>query len=183
MNVYFIHFFFLTRSNLYVVHKLSYIGGVIIYELNMMLYFLEFQITVFKMPFKSKKQEKIFNNVNQFKKPQTKMETDQPSYDEADYNPFDGVDSINDVLDSSLINDEFLVEMIDIILTDCSLRNISVYTYSLLKKIGISYLEIRKCFLNIGLQKEQTCRQNIMKFHKHGFDLNSGGLFYLIKIV
>ena len=111
------------------------------------------------------------------------METDQSSYNEADYNPFDDVDSINDVLDSSLINDEFLVEMIDIILTDCSLRNISVYTYSLLKKFGISSLEIRKCFLNIGLQKEQTCRQNIMKFHKLGFDLNSGGLFYLIKIV
>ena len=135
------------------------------------------------MPHKSKKQEKIFKNVNQFKKLETRMETDQSSHDEADFNPFDDLESVNDMLDSSLINHEFLVEMIDIILSDCSLRNISVFSYSLLKKFGISSLEIRKCFLNIGLQKEQTCRQNIMKFHKLGFDLNSGGLFYLIKII
>lgn len=131
------------------------------------------------MPFKSKNQEKIYKSINQFKfiLPEEKIEIDESDKDK-DYDP------INDLFfDESSINDELLVEMIDLVLHDSCLRNLSVYSYALLKKFGINTLEIRKVFLNIGLQKEQNCRENLIKFHKSEFELHCGGTFNEIKLI
>ena len=79
-------------------------------------------------------------------------------------------------MSESTISDESLVDMIVLLLDDSSLRNISVYSFALLKKFVISALEIRKVFQNIGLQREQSCRENLMKFHKSEFELLCGGM-------
>ena len=125
------------------------------------------------MPQKSKTQKKLFKNINQYirTKPVEAMETGESSNSvESDYNPVD-----ESIIDESKINDDFLVEMIGIMLSDSSLRIISVFSYAILKKFGICSSEIRNFFPQIGLFAEQTCRDNLIKLQKSDFNHQCGG--------
>jgi hypothetical protein len=79
------------------------------------------------------------------------------------------------VVNDTAIDEEFLVETIDLIFNNPSLRNISVYSYALLKKFGVNSTDIRNFFPKIGLHKKQTCRENVIKLKNSNFEIKSGG--------
>jgi hypothetical protein len=99
------------------------------------------------------------------------METDETGA-ESDYNPLESL-----VSDEFTISEELLVETIDLIFNDPSLRNINAFSFALLKKFGISSTAIRNFFPNIGLQREQTCRENLIKLKDSNFEIQSGGKY------
>lgn len=122
------------------------------------------------MPHNSKNKLKIFNSINRFARMASeKMDTEESS-NENDYSPID-----DSALDEIAFSDLFLVDMINLVLDEPCLRTLSAFSFALLKKCGIGALEIRKLFSNIGLQREQTCRENIIKIQKSEFELLSGG--------
>ena len=61
------------------------------------------------------------------------------------------------------------------VINESSIRNISIFTFGILTKFGINISAIGNIFLNIGLQKAEHCRENLIKFYKDGTDINSGG--------
>ena len=114
-----------------------------------------------------------------FKKVENKMETDQSSneYDEV-YEPVVDLSEDCCFIDQSNINEEFLVDMINLILSDSHIRNVSLFSYALLIKLGINVSVIKTMFNNIGLQRTETCRDYLIKYMKYGLDglqMNSGG--------
>jgi hypothetical protein len=67
------------------------------------------------------------------------------------------------ILDETVIDEKLLVETIDLVLTDSSVRNLSIFSYALLKRFGITAMEIRTFFPSIGLQSEKSCRENLLQ--------------------
>jgi hypothetical protein len=98
------------------------------------------------------------------------MQTDVNSDDDFDYNPMQ-----ESKLDYTAVDEEILVETIDLIMKNVSLRNISVFSYALLKKFGINTAQIRNFFPTIGLQCEQNCRVNLRKIHNSNYEELRGG--------
>ena len=78
------------------------------------------------------------------------------------------------ILDETVIDEKLLVETIDLVLTDSSVRNLSIFSYALLKRFGITGMEIRTFFPSIGLQSEKSCRENLLQCQKSDFGKNSG---------
>jgi hypothetical protein len=99
------------------------------------------------------------------------METDQTS-DEGDvtYDPV-----IEDNLNENSISEEIMGGLLDLVFSDNSVRNVSVFSFGLLMKFGITFSEIQKFFATIGLQKAGTSRDNLIKFKKEGLEKKSGG--------
>ena len=114
---------------------------------------------------------KNLKNLNKFKKENSKMETDQTS-DEEDltYDPV-----IEDDLNENSISDEIMGGMLDLVFSDNSIRNVSVFSFGLLMKFGINFSEIKTFFATIGLQKAGTSRDNLIKLKKEGLEKQSGG--------
>jgi hypothetical protein len=50
------------------------------------------------------------------------------------------------ILDQTAIDEKLLVETIECVLNDATVRNLSVFSYALLKKFGIGASEIGKFF-------------------------------------
>jgi hypothetical protein len=98
------------------------------------------------------------------------MQTDVNSDDDFDYNPMQ-----ESKLDDTAVDDEILVETIDLVMNNASLRNISVFAYALLKKFGINTAEISYFFPTIGLQCEQNCRENLIKICNSYYEELRGG--------
>ena len=131
------------------------------------------------MPPPKCQKNKNLKNLNKQKKVENKMETDQSSneYDEV-YEPVVDLSEDCCFIDQSNINEEFLVDMINLILSDSHIRNVSLFSYALLIKLGINVSVIKTMFNNIGLQRTETCRDNLIKYMKYGLDglqMNSGG--------
>ena len=123
------------------------------------------------MPKPTKNQKRIFNNIHKYKYDHdNEMQTDDNSDDDFDYNPMQ-----ESKLDDTAVDDEILVETIDLVMNNASLRNISVFAYALLKKLGINTAEIRNFFPKIGLQCEQYCRENLIKIHNSNYEELRGG--------
>jgi hypothetical protein len=82
--------------------------------------------------------------LNKFKKENSKMETDHTS-DEEDltYDPV-----IEDDLNENSISDEIMGGLLDLVFSDNSIRNVSVFSFGLLMKFGINFSEI-KTFLKL----------------------------------
>ena len=99
------------------------------------------------------------------------METDQ-STDEEDmfYDPV-----IEDELNESSINEEIMGDLLDLVISDNSIRNVSVFSFGLLTKFGIQFSVIQKFFEACGLQKAGTCRDNLIKMRTEGIEKKSGG--------
>ena len=114
---------------------------------------------------------KNLKNLNKFKKENSKMETDQTS-DEEDltYDPV-----IEDDLNENSISDEIMGGLLDLVFSDNSIRNVSVFSFGLLLKFGINFSEIKTFFATIGLQKAGTSRDNLIKLKKEGLEKQSGG--------
>ena len=115
-------------------------------------------------------QKKIIKNINQYKRTKDCMEFEETSSDESLYDPVEEGDGIN-----SLINDDFLVKLVDLVGADSSIRNISAFLFSLLTGAGVSFKDISDIFEKIGLQKAATSRLNLISIHTAEFDLKSGG--------
>ena len=98
------------------------------------------------------------------------MQTDDNSDDDFDYNPM-----MESKLDDTAVDEEILDETIDLVMNNASLRNISVFAYTLLNKFGINTAVIRIFFPKIGLQCEQNCRENLMKIHNSNYEEVRGG--------
>jgi hypothetical protein len=115
-------------------------------------------------------------NLNKFKKDFVKMETDQSS-DEADdeFFPISEAFYSQRSLDETDFSEDFLVRLLDLVIGNSSIRNISLFTFGILTKLGINISAIGDLFRNIGLQKAEHCRDNIIKFNKYEMDINSGG--------
>ena len=94
------------------------------------------------------------------------MQTDVNSDDDFDYNPMQ-----ESKLDDTAVDDEILVETIDLVMNNASLRNISVFAYALF----LHTAEIRNFFPTIGLQCEQNCRENLIKIHNSNYEELRGG--------
>ena len=114
---------------------------------------------------------KNLRNLSKFKKENSKMETDQTS-DEEDvtYDPV-----IEDNLNENSISEEIMGGLLDLVFSDNSIRNVSVFSFGLLMKFGINFSEIQKFFATIGLQKAGTSRDNLIKLKKEGLEKKSGG--------
>jgi hypothetical protein len=80
------------------------------------------------------------------------------------------------ILDQTVIDEKLLVETIEYVLNDATVRNLTVFSYALLKKFGISDSEKRNSFPFIGLHSEQSCRESLFKIHNSKFELLSGGI-------
>ena len=89
---------------------------------------------------------KNLRNLSKFKKENSKMETDQTS-DEEDvtYDPV-----IEDNLNENSISEEIMDGLLDLVFSDNSIRNVSVFSFGLLMKFGINFSEIQKFFATIG---------------------------------
>ena len=89
---------------------------------------------------------KNLRNLSKFKKENSKMETDQTS-DEEDvtYDPV-----IEDNLNENSISEEIMGGLLDLVFSDNSIRNVSVFSFGLLMKFGINFSEIQKFFATIG---------------------------------
>lgn len=126
------------------------------------------------MPKHTKNQKRIFNNINKYEY-DNEMQTDDNSDDDFNYNPMQ-----ESKLDDTAVDEEILVETIDLVMNDASLRNISVFAYALLKKFGINTAVIRNFFPTIGLQCEQNCRENLIKIHNSNYEELRGGKLKLL---
>ena len=128
------------------------------------------------MPRASSAKIKNLKNLNKFKNNYAKMETDQSSDEDDDqYDPIIEAHNTNSVLGETDISEEFLVRLLEMVINESSIRNISIFTFGILTKFGINISAIGNIFLNIGLQKAEHCRENLIKFYKDGTDINSGG--------
>ena len=114
---------------------------------------------------------KNLRNLSKFKKENSKMETDQTSDEE--YVTYDPV--IEDNLNENSISEEIMGGLLDLVFSDKSIRNVSVFSFGLLMKFGINFSEIQKFFATIGLQKAGTSRDNLIKLKKEGLEKKSGG--------
>ena len=105
---------------------------------------------------------KNLRNLSKFKKENSKMETDQTS-DEEDvtYDPV-----IEDNLNENSISEEIMGGLLDLVFSDNSIRNVSVFSFGLLVKFGINFSEIQKFFATIGLQKGGASRDNLIMLKK-----------------
>jgi hypothetical protein len=105
---------------------------------------------------------KNLRNLSKFKNENSKIETDQTS-DEEDvtYDPV-----IEDNLNENSISEEIMGGLLDLVFSDNSIRNVSVFSFGLLVKFGINFSEIQKFFATIGLQKGGTSRDNLIMLKK-----------------
>jgi hypothetical protein len=119
---------------------------------------------------------KNLRNLSKFKKENSKMETDQTS-DEEDvtYDPV-----IEDNLNENSISEEIMGGLLDLVFSDNSIRNVSVFSFGLLMKFGINFSEIQKFFATIGLQKAETSRDNLIKFKKEGLEKKVEVIVHLV---
>ena len=115
-------------------------------------------------------QKNLYKNIQRFAREPDEMETDECSNTDIDYNPMD-----DSILDETVIDEKLLVETIDLVLTDSSVRNLSIFSYALLKRFGITAMEIRTFFPSIGLQSEKSCRENLFQCQKSDFGKQCGG--------
>jgi hypothetical protein len=104
------------------------------------------------------------------------METDQTS-DEEDvtYDPV-----IEDNLNENSISEEIKGGLLDLVFSDNSIRNVSVFSFGLFMKFGINFSEIQKFFATIGLQKAGTSRDNLIKFKKEGLEKKVEVIVHLV---
>ena len=96
-----------------------------------------------------------------------KKETDKTDETGAgkDYNPFESL-----VTDEFTISEEFLVETIDLISNDPSLRNISLFFCSF-KEVWNKFNSNTKIFSKYRITKGE----NLIKLKDSNFEINSGG--------
>jgi hypothetical protein len=82
---------------------------------------------------KPTKNQKEPNHIHRYKfDHDNKMQTDDNSDDDFDYNPMQ-----ESKLDDTAVDEELLSETIDIVINNASLRNISVFAYALLKNLEL----------------------------------------------
>jgi hypothetical protein len=114
-------------------------------------------------------------NLNKFKKDFVKMETDQSSDEKDDeFFPISEAFYSQRALDETDFSEDFIVRLFDLVSGDSSIRNMSIFPFGILTKLGINISAIGDLFRNIGLQKAEHCRDNIIKFNKYGIDIKSG---------
>jgi hypothetical protein len=73
-------------------------------------------------------------------------------------------------LNENSISDEIMGGLLDLVFSDNSIRNVSVFSFGLLMKFGINFSEIKTFFATIGLQKAGTSRDNLIKLKKEGLE-------------
>jgi hypothetical protein len=81
------------------------------------------------MSAKSNYQKNLYKNIQRFAREPDEMETDECSNTDIDYNPMD-----ESILDETVIDEKLLVETIDLVLTDSSVRLKKLQNYLFLKK-------------------------------------------------
>jgi hypothetical protein len=65
--------------------------------------------------------------------------------------------------------------LLDLVFSDNSIRNVSVFSFGLLMKFGINFSDIQTFFETMGLQQARTSRDNLIKLKKEGIEKKSGG--------
>jgi hypothetical protein len=109
------------------------------------------------------------------------METEDSLTKDEAYDPIQDKEN-EDVGIELIVNDEILLELIDLVVVDSSVRNISAFSFALLTKAGIGFSRIKDISDKFGPQRADNSRQNAMKFHKSEFDIKSGGIILILTI-